>query len=172
MAQPFIGEIRMFGGNFAPRGYMFCNGSLLAISQYSALFSLIGTTYGGNGTTTFALPDLRGRAPIHQGQGAGLSNRVIGQALGAESVTLLASQLPAHGHVQQASTNAVSSGSGPTAVPGTATLTSFYGNAAPQADMAASAVDVSGGSQPHNNMAPFQVINFIIAVEGVYPSRN
>lgn len=171
MAEPFIGEIRMFGGNFAPRGYAFCNGQLLAISQYDALFALIGTTYGGDGTSTFALPDLRGRVPIHQGSGPGLTPRTIGQSFGAESVSLTAGQMAVHNHLQQASTNAVSAGSGPTAAPGTATLTAFYGSGSP-VNMAATAVDTAGSGQPHNNVAPFQAISFIIALEGVFPARN
>jgi microcystin-dependent protein len=171
MAEPFIGEIRMFGGNFAPRGYAFCNGQLLAISQYDALFALIGTTYGGDGTSTFALPDLRGRVPIHQGSGPGLTPRTIGQSFGAESVALTAGQMAAHNHFQQASTNAVSAGSGPTTVPGTATLTAFYGSG-PLVNMAATAVDIAGAGQPHNNVAPFQAISFIIALEGIFPARN
>jgi microcystin-dependent protein len=172
MSTPFIGEIRLFGGNFAPLGFMFCHGQVLSIAQNEALFTLIGTQYGGDGQTTFALPDLRGRVPVHRGQGPGLSNRTIGQVFGSEYVTLTASQLPLHAHSQQASTNAVSAAQGPSAAPGASATTAYYGASAPQIAMAATAVDTAGGSQPHNNMAPYLALNYIIAVEGIFPSRN
>lgn len=181
MATPFIGEIKMFAGTFAPRGYFFCNGSLLSIAQYTALFALLGTTYGGNGQTTFALPDLRGRVPLHQGTGAGLSNRVIGEASGTETVTLLSTQIPAHNHALAATTNQ-GNAAAPSAsvvlarpvdslatpvlytVPGTQTIN--------QQAMASTAIGIAGSSQPHSNMMPTQAVNFIIAVEGIFPSRN
>jgi microcystin-dependent protein len=167
MATPFIGEIRLFAGTFAPRGYALCFGQLLPISQYTALFALIGTTYGGDGQTTFALPDLRGRVPVHQGPSV-----VMGQTYGTETVTLSSSQIPLHSHAQHSSTNAVNAGYGPSAVLGTSTTTAFYGSGTPQVTMAAAAVDAAGSGQPHNNMAPFLALNFIIAVEGVFPARN
>ncbi len=172
MAEPFLGEIKMFAGNFAPRNYAFCNGQLLPIQQNTALFSLLGTTYGGNGQTNFALPDLRGRAPIHQHQGPGLSSQVIGESLGQESITLNATQLPSHTHRQQASTSPASAAFGPSAAPAASATTNFYGGGAPSLSMAATAVGDTGGGQPHDNMAPFQVLNFIIALQGVFPSRN
>ena len=171
MTTPFIGTITMFGGNFAPRGYAFCNGSLQAISQNSALFALIGTTYGGNGQTTFALPDLRGRAPIHQGNLPGGGNYVVGQAQGTESVTLTASQMPSHTHGLGANSGP-GSGAGPSgAVWARSTATQNYA-AAGATPMNATAVTSSGGNQPHENMQPFLAINFIMALEGVFPSRN
>jgi microcystin-dependent protein len=180
MASPFIGEIKMFAGNFAPRSYVYCNGSLLSIDQNTALFALIGTTYGGNGQTTFAVPDLRGRVPIHQGTGSGLSTRTLGEASGAETVTLTAAQIPVHNHALAATTNQgtapspsaqvvlarpVDSLSRPVlyTVPGAQTIN--------QQAMASTAINAAGGSQPHSNMMPTQAINFIIAVEGIFPSR-
>ncbi len=171
MSEPFLGAISMFCGNFAPRGYALCDGQLLPISQNTALFSLLGTQYGGNGQTTFALPDLRGRAAIGQGQGPGLSSRTIGESLGSESVTLLAAQMPLHGHAQQASGTAVTAAAGPSGAPGTSATTQFYGGP-PEVDMAASAITAAGGNQPHPNMAPFQTLNFVIALQGIFPSRN
>jgi microcystin-dependent protein len=167
---PFIGEIRMFAGNFAPRGWAFCSGQILSIAQNTALFSLLGTTYGGNGQTTFALPDLRGRVSMGQGQGPGLSNRTLGEQTGEAAHTLLVNEIPQHNHAQQASTNAATAASGPSAALGNS-ATQIYGGA-PSVAMAATAVDVSGGSQPHENMAPYGVLNFIIALEGIFPARN
>ena len=172
MANPFLGDIRLFAGNFAPRGYAFCSGQLLSIAQNSALFSLLGTTYGGDGQTTFALPDLRGRAPMHQGTGPGLTPRTIGESLGSEAVTLTGNQIPAHGHSQFASLNAATPAAGPTGAPASSTTTAFYGTGAPAIDMSSSAVGAAGGNQPHDNMAPYTVLNFIIALEGIFPSRN
>lgn len=170
MSEPFIGEIRMFAGNFAPQRWAFCNGQMLAISQNTALFSLLGTQYGGNGQTTFGLPNLQSRVPVSQGQGAGLSDRVVGELFGSETVTLTAGQMPLHGHAEQASTDSASTAAGPsgalakTAVP-------LYG-AGPTVDRAPAAVTAAGGNQPHNNMAPYLALNFIIALQGVFPSRN
>jgi microcystin-dependent protein len=172
MSEPFIGEIKMFAGNFAPRGYALCNGQLLPISQNAALFSLLGTTYGGNGQVTFGLPDLRGRTPVHQGQGPGLSSYAMGEATGEENHTLIAAEMALHNHTQMASTNTATAASGPSAAPGASATTMFYGNGAPQVAMAASAVTAAGGNQPHDNMAPFQVLNFIIALQGIFPARN
>ncbi len=170
MSQPFLGSITLFGGNFAPRGYMFCQGQILAISQNSALFALIGTTYGGDGQTTFALPNLAGRAAIHQGTGPGLSNYSIGQTAGVETVTLIANQLPAHTHTATAS-NAVGGGGPAGAVWAQPSSGQPYG-ATPNVAMNAAALTAAGGNQPHENMMPFLALNFIIAVEGIFPSRN
>ena len=171
MSEPFLGAISIFGGNFAPRGYALCDGQLMPINQNTALFSLLGTTYGGNGQSTFALPDLRGRTAIGQGQGPGLSSRTMGESLGVEAITLSTAQLPLHGHTQQASGTAATAAAGPSGAPGSSATTMFYGGS-PQIDMAASAVAASGGGQPHPNMAPFAALNFIIALQGVFPSRN
>ncbi len=172
MSEPFIGEIKMFGGNFAPRGYAQCDGQLLPISQNTALFSLLGTQYGGDGRSTFGLPDLRGRAPVHQHPGPGLTSRDMGESFGSETATLQASHLPPHSHRQQASTSPASPAFGPSAAPGASATTNFYGSGSPQVAMAAAAVGSTGGGQPHDNMAPFQVLNFIIALQGIFPPRN
>src|SRR5437016_2584474 len=167
MSSPFIGEIRMFAGNFAPVGWAFCNGALMAIDQNDALFNLIGTTYGGDGQTTFALPNLQSRVPIHVGPGFAL-----GQSGGTESVTLTTSQIPAHSHVPQASGNAgTASTPANTVWAANATLTQ-YSNAAPSANMDPAALGSAGGSQPHDNMIPFLVINFILSLFGVFPSQT
>jgi microcystin-dependent protein len=184
--EPFIGMIVMFGGNFAPRGWAECNGSLLSISQYQALFSILGTTYGGDGRTTFGLPGLRGRVPMHQGQGPGLSNRPIGQKSGVENVTLNTTQIPSHSHAASATASLhVVREDGNTAEPAAAALanvspdtTMAYNNATPDATAHAGSVTVNvtngntGGNLHHTNMQPYQVVNFIIALEGTYPSRN
>jgi microcystin-dependent protein len=164
MSQPYVGEIRMFAGNFPPAGWMFCEGQVLPISENDALFSLIGTTYGGDGQSTFALPDLRGRVPLHQGSGY-----VLSEAGGAEAVTLTTNQLPAHGHAVQASRAAATAAAGPSGVLA-ATKTALYDSEAPDRPMAANAVTGAGGSQPHDNMAPFLALSFIISLYGIYPS--
>lgn len=168
MSQPFIGEIRMFAGNFAPVGWAFCNGALIPISENDALFNLIGTTYGGDGQNTFALPNLQSRVPVHVGPGFAL-----GQAAGAESVTLTTSQIPAHSHVPLCNSNAgTASGPGGNlwAVPNPSV--SIYNTVAPTLAMDPAAVSSSGGSQPHDNMVPFLVVNFIISLFGVFPSQS
>lgn len=171
MASPFLGNIKMFGGNFAPRGYAFCAGQLMSIAQNDALFSLIGTTYGGDGQVTFALPDLRGRAAIHRGLGPGGETYVMGQSLGTERVTLTASQIPAHTHVLGANSGP-GSGVGPAgAVWARSTATQNYGTAL-TAPMNPAMIGNAGGNQPHSNLSPYIAISFIIALEGVYPSRN
>ncbi len=170
MATPFIGQIVIAGFDFAPRNYAWCNGQLLPINQNQALFSILGTTYGGNGTTNFALPDLRGRVPIHWGAGPGLSFVNLGQVSGTESVTLLATQMPTHTHPALASPSAPAVG-----VPtGNAWATGGSAAYAATADttMAASALNNVGGSQPHENRAPLLVLNYCIALFGIYPSRN
>ena len=171
MSQPFLGEVMIVAFNFAPRGWALCNGQLLLINQNQALFSLLGTIYGGDGQTTFALPDLRGRIPLHMGQGAGLSNRIIGEMSGTETVTVITNQLPGHTH------NAMGqSGNGNQSSPAggvwAASSLNEYSNAAANTTMNAAAIGPAGGNQPHANVMPFQCVNFIIALEGIFPSRN
>lgn len=179
MSEPFIGEIIMFAGNFNPRGWALCQGQLLSIAQNTALFSILGTTYGGNGQTTFALPDLRGRVPVGQGQGPGLSSYTLGQQAGTETVTLTSGQMPAHNHMINASEGNGSAqnpaGGFPAAgiVPtsGNAAV-SNYRNSSDGTQLGATAVSIAGQNQPHNNIQPYLCINFIIALEGIFPSRN
>lgn len=175
---PYIGEIRLFAGNFAPNGWALCDGQLLAIASNAALFSILGTTYGGNGQTTFALPDLRGRMPMHPGQGPGLTPRTLGELGGEESVTLLANQMPAHTHVLNAS-NAQGAGDSPTNSllaqsydQNNSNPISTYAGGAPNTTLNPASVGLAGGSQPHDNLPPFGCINFIIALTGVFPSRS
>jgi microcystin-dependent protein len=172
MAQPFIGEVRMFAGNFAPLGWLFCDGSLLPISEYETLFNLIGTTYGGDGQSTFALPDLRGRVPIHQGPLAGGSTYVIGQSGGVESVTLTTQQIPNHGHALVASGGA-GSASGPGGnVPALAVGNLYVGSpTSPTVNLSEMAIGSAGGSQPHDNLQPFLCVSFIISLFGIFPPR-
>jgi microcystin-dependent protein len=172
MAEPFVGQILTAAFNFAPKGFALCAGSLLSIAQNQALFSLLGTTYGGDGITTFKLPDLRGRVTNHMGQGPGLSNYVEGESAGTENVTLYPSNLPQHNHLVNASTAGGATtpiGSFPGVDGGEKAL--VY---APGANgvMNATMVGLAGGNQPHNNMQPYLVINFCIALYGIYPSRN
>ncbi|MCF2948643.1 tail fiber protein [Paraglaciecola aquimarina] len=178
MSDPFIGEITMFGGNFAPRGWALCDGQLLAISGNSALFSLLGTTYGGDGRSTFGLPDLRGRVPIHEGQGAGLSPKSLGSKGGSETNTLNANNLPSHTHaavincVAGAGNANTAAGNVWSADAGNQSAT--YSNSAPNGTMQNDAIELAdtGGGQSVNNMQPYQVVNYIIALVGTYPSRN
>lgn len=179
MSESYIGEIRIFGGNFAPQGWALCDGQLLAISENEALFTLIGTTYGGDGQTTFALPDLRGRAPIHQGTGTGLSPRNIGQPIGAEAVTLTTDQLPQHNHSLTANTNSnpgiiTATDKSPVKnVPATGTVEMYARPSEPLVSMSANAIaPFVGGNQPHYNIQPYLAINFIISLYGIFPSRN
>ena len=174
MAEPFIGEIRMFGGNFAPKGWQLCNGQLLSISQFSALFSILGTSFGGNGTTNFQLPNMQGRVPIHQGTGAGLSPYVLGEQGGTELVTLNYNQMPLHTHL----VNAVSGGGQtspsnnfPGAVSSSATE-KIYSAGPGNVTMAGSMIANAGGNQPHANIQPILCVTFIIAITGIFPSRN
>jgi microcystin-dependent protein len=179
MAQEFIGAIKLFAGNFAISGYSFCDGSTLAIQQNQALFALVGTTYGGNGTTTFQLPDLRGRVPISFGQGSGLTNRTQGQTGGQESVALTASTAPVHNHLFNAATNATTTTTvGPAVLTGSLKVAdgAFYtapnqGGFTP-VSMNANSVTPMGGSQPHNNIQPTLAINYLIALFGIFPSQN
>ena len=187
-SDPFLAEIVMFGGNFAPRGWALCQGQLLAISSNSALFSLLGTTFGGDGRTTFGLPDLRGRTAIGAGHGPGLSDYRIGQRGGVESVTLNTTQIPSHNHAASATATATLNGTdslGNSAVPGGNTLasknrTNIYSTGVPDVAMQAGSVDVSasvtvgntGGNLAHENRMPYVVINHIIAIQGIFPSRS
>ncbi|MGO9559130.1 MAG: phage tail protein [Acidimicrobiales bacterium] len=172
MSQPFVGEIRMFGGNFAPSGWAFCNGQTIAISQNSTLFNLIGTTYGGNGSTTFNLPDLRGRRGVHQGTGSGLSTYVIGESGGVETVTLTVNELASHDHSA-------------TAVAESGTVSAPSGNSFAQwaddpfapastgspAVLSTAAMSSIGGNEPHENRSPYLVVSYIISLFGIYPSE-
>ena len=173
MATPFVAEIRIFGFNFAPRGWAMCNGQLIAISQNTALFSLLGTTYGGNGTSNVALPNLQGSVPVHFGQGPGLTDYVQGETGGVQTVTLLSSEMPQHNHHVNCSDQPAdqpSPGSFIWAAEPTG-LVNPYTTGAPNVQMA-SPISSAGGNQPHNNLMPYLVINFIIAMQGVFPSRN
>ena len=171
MSEPFIGEIRMFAGNFAPQGWAFCDGQVLSIADNDALFSLFGTAYGGDGTNTFGLPDLRGRLPVHAGTGPGLSPRQIGARDGAEQVTVVAAELPSHTLGLLASSQAATD-----ALPQGKVLAQtdspLYGVDTPFIDMNNDADTTVGGSQPHTNLMPFLCVNFIVALFGIYPSRN
>ena len=172
MSEPFIAEVRIFAGNFAPRTWAFCDGQSLQIAQNTALFSLIGTTYGGDGRTTMELPNLKGRAPMHPGQGPGLTSRRLGERSGVEDVTITEAQMPSHNHTLRATVsrgsasqpqgNAFNRSTGDTAYRTPTNLTGM------STAMAAN----QGGSQPHNNMQPFLTLNFIIALQGLYPSRS
>lgn len=172
MSEPFVGEIRMFAGNFAPRGWAFCDGQLLAVSQNDALFSLLGTIYGGDGRTTFGLPDCRGRIPIHAGSGPGLSARRLGAKGGAENETLTVNQLPSHGHSMQASTNFAVASLGTDKVLGQSASLLYLREGSPTSNMSSKAISNVGGSRSHTNLQPFLCINFIIALFGIYPSRH
>lgn len=168
MPEPFIGEIRLFAGNFAPAGWAFCDGQLLSISEFEPLFILIGTTYGGDGESTFALPDLRGRVPIHQGQGFSL-----GQPGGLETVSLAAQQLPPHSHALMASMDpAISPNPQGQVLARTVSSTPFFPDPNPAITLAAASVSPTGGNQPHDNVQPFQCLNFIIALQGIFPSQT
>ena len=167
MSEPYVGEIRMFAGNFAPAGWMFCEGQLLPISENEVLFQLIGTTYGGDGQSTFALPDLRGRLPIHQGGGF-----ILAETGGAEEITLTVLQLPAHSHTFLASGDIATGPAPANQVPGSSTgaTTLPYGTDAPWTTLHPSSIGPVGGSQPHTNFQPYLCINFIISLSGLFPS--
>ena len=168
---PFVAEVRIFCGNFAPVGWAFCDGQILSISSNTALFSLLGTRFGGNGVSTFALPDLRGRTPIGPGQGPGLSSRIAGQAIGSESHTLTTAETPAHTHSLRAgSSNGTSDRPAGNVLSRSAAGIPHYGTTA-DTDLAAAAVGTNVGGQPHNNMQPYLACTYIIALQGVYPSR-
>lgn len=179
--EPYLGNVTVFAGNFAPRSWMFCQGQLLAIANYDALYALIGTTYGGDGQVTFALPDFRSRVANHAGQGSGLSNYIVGQMSGTENVTLLSLQMPLHTHsmisftVQQSASTATTGTNDPTnAYP--ASGASIYKNASDASTMGSysslGTTPIAGGNQPVSIIQPYLAMNFIIAVEGIFPSRN
>jgi len=167
MAQPYVGEIRMFAGNFAPAGWMFCEGQILPISENETLFNLIGTTYGGDGQSTMALPDLRGRIPVHQGNGL-----ILAETGGAEDITLTIQQIPAHSHAMVGSVNLADVPSPNNAILAVSTTTNVFFNDAPSALMAPAAVSGDGGSQPHTNFQPYLCVNFIISLFGIFPSPS
>jgi microcystin-dependent protein len=179
MSQPFVGEIRIFAGNFPPYGWAFCDGTPLPIAENDVLFTLIGTTYGGDGQETFNLPDFRGRVPLHQGSGAG-GSYTLGQNGGTETVTLATGQIPAHTHTVNASSalpppavTAINvTGTATTWVPASPPKPRLYGAAASLVPMAANSVLADGASQPHNNMAPYLAVNFIISLFGVFPTQG
>jgi microcystin-dependent protein len=173
MSNPFLGSVVLFAGNFAPRGWAFCDGQLLPIAQNTALFSLLGTTYGGNGQTTFALPDLRGRHPVGPRQGPGLSNVDLGEQAGVENVTLISSQLPAHAHPLRGSNAEQNTNSPDSAIPAKGGV--YVKEAGPGAEPMPTAMGptgVTGSSQPHENRSPYLGLNYIIALQGIFPSRN
>ncbi len=172
MSEPFIGEIRMFAGNFAPRGYALCDGQLLAVSQNDALFSLLGTIYGGDGRTTFGLPDLRGRVPIHMGQGPGLSDRPLGSQGGSETVTLSVAQMAQHAHGMVATTDFGSNNGPANQLPATAAGENLYSTGPSDSVMSDSTIGSTGGGQSMTNLMPTLCVNFIIALVGIFPSRN
>lgn len=165
----------MFGGNFAPNGWAFCDGQLLPISENDALFTLIGTTYGGDGQSTFGLPDLRGRIPIHSGQGPGLSNRTLSEQFGSEATTLSVNQIPPHNHSIPASPSVGNSTGVSNSTIAAGTIGRVFTNDIAPAnlgDMNAGTIANAGGSQPHNNMMPYLCINFIISLFGIFPQQN
>jgi microcystin-dependent protein len=170
MGQPYVGEIRMFAGNFAPAGWMFCSGQLLPISENETLFNLIGTTYGGDGQSTFGLPDLQGRVPIHQGTGGG-GTYTLAQTGGVENVTLTINQIPAHNHVPQAQSSPGNQSAAANGVWADSAITQFTA-AAPAAAMDPVALGSAGGSQPHDNMTPYLAVSFIISLFGIFPSQT
>ena len=176
MSNPYVGEIRMVGFNFAPNGWALCNGQILSIAQNTALFSLLGTTFGGNGTSNFALPNLQGISPMDQGQGTGLSQRFMGETDGVPAVTLLLNEIPLHNHTPHAAAAGNSGAPGPTLTfagggRGKPPAYAPYLNTA-AVPMANAAVGFTGGSQPHNNLPPYLTVNFIIAIVGVFPPRS
>ncbi|MBD0381958.1 phage tail protein [Paenibacillus sedimenti] len=176
MSEPFVGEIRLFAGNFAPNGWAFCNGQLLPISQNTALFSLLGTFYGGNGKTNFALPNLQGSVAVGAGQGEGLTERFVGESGGSSSITLLMSELPMHSHTPRAKT--ASSHESPEGAVWSKTAgrrgTPAYASVPgwPEVTMNMNAVGIAGGNLPHNNKQPYLGLNYIIALEGIFPPRS
>ncbi|MET7258201.1 phage tail protein [Dyadobacter jiangsuensis] len=172
MGQPYVGEIRLFAGNFAPNGWLFCEGQTLPISENEVLFQLIGTTYGGDGEETFRLPDLQGRLPVHMGTLGGGSTYTIGETGGVEEVTLTTQQIPQHNHAFLANTGAADAASPKNAVLGTSSTVNSFIISTPAQPMAAQALVPIGGSQPHTNMQPYLCINFIISLFGVFPSQT
>lgn len=172
MSEPFIGQISLFGFNFAPRGWAFCQGQILSIAQNTALFSLLGTTYGGNGQTTFALPDLRGRFPNGFGQGPGLSNYDLGQVSGTENATLLQANMPQHNHPVNCNSEGTTTADPTNAVPGNTPAGQVYASAASGATMLPTMIGLTGGNQPFGILNPYLTLNYCIALQGIFPSRN
>ena len=173
MAQPYVGEIRMFAGNFAPLGWEFCNGQQLPISENEVLFQLIGTTYGGDGQSVFNLPNLQGRVPIHMGPSpSGTTSYQISNAAGVEAVTLSTQQIPAHTHAMLASGNTSTSPDPTNNLLGRSTSIDAFINAVPGDNLPAVSMQPVGGSQPHDNMQPYLVVNFIISLFGIFPSQT
>ncbi|MCW2542245.1 MAG: Tail Collar domain protein [Frankiales bacterium] len=175
MTDPFLAEIRIFAGNYAPNGWALCNGQLMSIQQNTALFSLLGVTYGGNGSTNFALPNLQGSAPMQQGQGPSLSPRDLGEVGGEPSVLLQPTEMPMHTHTPQGLAGSGSTGSPTNAVWAEAMLgrqsTNLYSTAAPNVNMNPQTTQINGGGQAHNNMPPYLTVSFIIALQGIFPQR-
>jgi len=171
MAQPYVGEIRMFAGNFAPDGWMFCSGQVLPIADYEVLFQLIGTTYGGDGQNTFALPDLRGRLPLHQGSNGGVTY-TLGENGGAEAVTLTSQQMPSHTHGFVGSTAAGTSNNPAGNIMASSPSVDMFVGITPDVTLNPAAVQMVGGSQPHNNFQPYLCVDFIISLFGIFPSPN
>jgi len=167
MAQPYVGEVRIFAGNFAPAGWMFCDGQLLPISENETLFNLIGTTYGGDGESTFALPDLRGRLPVHQG-----GNFQLAEAGGTENTTLTVNQIPAHSHAFLASGNVSQDTSPAGKTVGQSGNALLYIQDVPDSNLSPQAISTIGGSQPHSNLQPYLCLNFIISLFGIFPSQT
>jgi microcystin-dependent protein len=172
MSDPFVAEIRLFPFNFAPKGWAFCNGQLLPIAQNTALFSLLGTNYGGDGRTTFGLPNLQGASPVASGQGPGLSQRYLGELGGSASVTLISTEMPYHTHLVQASTQEAGARSPSGELFAAEVGVASYATPGAGALLAGQAVGVAGGSQPHNNRPPYLALNFCIALQGVFPPRS
>ncbi|MFF3026489.1 phage tail protein [Microbacterium sp. NPDC057944] len=170
MSEYYVGEIRLFAGNFAPAGWAFCNGQLVSIAENETLYALIGTTYGGDGQTTFALPDLQGRSAVHMGTRSGVGTYVSGQKGGAETVTLTSQQLPSHTHA--AVYSATAGGTSPASSRWAAQSSNAYSDAASNATLAGNAISPAGGNLPHENMPPFVAVSYIIALYGIFPSQN
>jgi microcystin-dependent protein len=174
MSEPFVGEIRMFAGNFAPRGWALCDGQVLAVSQNTALFSLVGAVYGGDERSTFRLPDMRGRIPVHAGSGPGLSSRTLGATLGTERSTVTVDQTPPHTHTLQANTQHGAAGRPAGATPAQSTAAVYRQSSDPASvvQLRTQSIGPVGGSQSHDSLMPFLCVNFIIALNGIYPSRS
>lgn len=172
MSDPYLGQLSMFAGNFAPRGWSLCDGQLLPIAQYTALFSLLGTIYGGDGRTTFGLPDMRGRLPVHHGNGPGLTSRRIGESFGSETVALTANTNAAHNHTFEMSTSSGTGSDLTNGYIGASPNVRMFRPISPNTNLSQATFSNIGSSQPHPNMMPYQCVNFIIALQGVFPSRT
>lgn len=172
MPVPFTGEVKMFAGSFAPRGWRYCDGQLLAISQYQALYALIGTTYGGDGRSTFGIPDMRGRVPVHQGQGLSLTKRILGERAGVEKVTLTMNDMPSHTHLIQATSDAATTADPTNAVPAQTPDTFYSNSSTTDATLYGGTVLENSGGDSHYNIQPSLCIGFVICLEGEFPNRN